>query len=742
MFKSTLVHEFGHNLGLRHNFLGSMDKANFYQQDETTELGYDKPPAYSSIMDYAASSFDELPVYGKYDVAALRFGYSREIEVIVPMAAIDEAPVSKFVSLADADAVLTADHKKLPSGAIKAVRDNLATTFENSPEASLKTYQFCTDEHTTTSPTCNRFDEGTDILEVTKFRIQRYHDSYETMNKRDGRDSFYQYHLFYYTLNRAGQFTEIRDVIEQVEAIDAQFSSYLGVVDSQGAVFSEIYEQSCQRYGRPLNRETMSPSLRNLCTMYDATKLAADFFVGVMTQPDKVCELVELSGEDDVENRVRFDTLSNLWRTYGRGLGENKKIPTTCFDKDLEAELKNQANEIIVRSETRDGRIQASLQANNPYQSTASSVDLLGSWPDKLLAAQMLVKRDSQYVSVERSNIALIDIDDTYADVLNHISYLVGDDRIRQAKFIDRNGEYKPTIHRYTPAFSDKIDAVPDYLWQMKRFLLLTERDNWGAWYNPAVPNAPTPYFAALLNNIITHGQANEYGLSDSAQGLVDALTLTKAGPGVDLKDAVTFSWKSRNYVASRRNTMAQAMAKRALYTPETMVMVEALNNLSYRVRNTISLFNDTVSNTEAEILAIGNKETLELFNETTGFARMFLIRKRFKSTTDENGVKCYRLEVEDETDLQHAARKCNSKKALELVLTKYLPRIQDEKRLEELYDLAQKYGDDVVTNSNHYSKSVTKHNHVYAYPANVLRSWSSRDYVNYRKAFQQVPIR
>ena len=136
--------------------------------------------------------------------------------------------------------------------------------------------------------------------------------------------------------------------------------------------------------------------------------------------------------------------------------------------------------------------------------------------------------------------------------------------------------------------------------------------------------------------------------LREIAQGLVDALTLTKAGPGVDLKDAVTFSWKSRNYVASRRNTMAQAMAKRALYTPETMVMVEALNNLSYRVRNTISLFNDTVSNTEAEILAIGNKETLELFNETTGFARMFLIRKRFKSTTDENGVKCYRLEVED----------------------------------------------------------------------------------------------
>ncbi|MDN3685731.1 zinc-dependent metalloprotease [Vibrio sinaloensis] len=58
MFKSTLIHELGHNLGLRHNFMGSTDKNHFYTVDELAARGSsDKPAAYSSIMDYGASIF-------------------------------------------------------------------------------------------------------------------------------------------------------------------------------------------------------------------------------------------------------------------------------------------------------------------------------------------------------------------------------------------------------------------------------------------------------------------------------------------------------------------------------------------------------------------------------------------------------------------------------------------------------------------------------------------------------------
>lgn len=90
VYRSTLVHELGHNLGLRHNFAGSVDKKNYYSLEEAKTLGLETVPAYSSIMDYAASEFDELPVYGPYDKAALRFAYAREVEVPYGEAPVDE----------------------------------------------------------------------------------------------------------------------------------------------------------------------------------------------------------------------------------------------------------------------------------------------------------------------------------------------------------------------------------------------------------------------------------------------------------------------------------------------------------------------------------------------------------------------------------------------------------------------------------------------------------------------------
>ncbi len=38
-FASTLIHELGHSLGLRHNFRGSEDVKNFYTKEELAEKG-------------------------------------------------------------------------------------------------------------------------------------------------------------------------------------------------------------------------------------------------------------------------------------------------------------------------------------------------------------------------------------------------------------------------------------------------------------------------------------------------------------------------------------------------------------------------------------------------------------------------------------------------------------------------------------------------------------------------------
>ncbi len=735
MYRSTLVHELGHNLGLRHNFMGSVDKANFYQEEELEDLGLKKAPAYSSVMDYAGSIFDELPIYGKYDIAALRFGYGRELEAVIPAKDADSEATSQFISLAKLDETLRKDFDAYPRGTVQYMRDNVAKEVGEESNATLKQYNFCTDEHTTTSVICNRFDEGTDIKELTEFRIQRYKDSYETANQRNDRQSFYQFHQFNYFLNRWSEFSQIRDVIENVEEIDYLFARYLGVSNTNGRVFSQIYANSCPRNG---NYDGLSATLKNLCSTYDAALVAADFFLDVLEQPDQVCELEEISGVPGVPNRFRFATLSDLWRTYGPAMNENRPVPTSCYDEELVTVLKGQANEIQVRSQTRDGRMEASIQANNPYQNSVSSVDQLGVWPDKLLAAQMLVKRDSPYVATENSSLSLIDIDGQVERLYSHLSYLSGNPGARQKVFVDKDGNYVETKERYMPSLGKHIDNAPQYLWPMKRFFQLTPGDELNYWFDPSQPDTPTPYFAALLKNLVVHARAAEYGLTDNAQGLVDGISLRTAGPFVDLNDGIPFSWKARNYVATRRNSLAQAMATRALYTPEQLTMVEKLGKAPYRVRNAISVFKDTRDVHEARLIAVGDKDVLDLFANTTGFARFFVFRNEFKKYTDEDtGETCLRLEVDGETEAQRLDRKCTPQKNLEVALTQSFDKF-DEEDLPALKNLAQIYGD-AVTSNNRIS-SYAKHKELYDYDPAVLRLWSSNKYVEFRRAFQQLP--
>lgn len=91
-YANTLVHEIGHNVGLRHNFKGSNDAKNFYSEAQTRALGLKSIPAYSSTMDYAPSMLDEVPTWGLYDLEAFKFAYGREIDVFgdLPVAEVQK----------------------------------------------------------------------------------------------------------------------------------------------------------------------------------------------------------------------------------------------------------------------------------------------------------------------------------------------------------------------------------------------------------------------------------------------------------------------------------------------------------------------------------------------------------------------------------------------------------------------------------------------------------------------------
>lgn len=136
----TAIHEFGHNLNLRHNFYGSVDAAS---RRATAVPG--KKYATTSVMDYLdlESEVGTDHDWEDYDRAALLYAYS--------------------------------------NGTIDKINEN------GDP------YLYCTDEHTYSNPLCNRFDSGATATEIVANMIANYEDGYWMRNFRYGREFWTPY---------------------------------------------------------------------------------------------------------------------------------------------------------------------------------------------------------------------------------------------------------------------------------------------------------------------------------------------------------------------------------------------------------------------------------------------------------------------------------------------------------------------------------------------------------------------
>ena len=100
LFLATSLHEIGHTVGLRHNFQGSYDSLNYFDEywnlrrenlstpgtmfdlyeltalTDTQVQGRMREYQYSSIMDYGLTFNSDIQGLGRYDRAAMIFGYS------------------------------------------------------------------------------------------------------------------------------------------------------------------------------------------------------------------------------------------------------------------------------------------------------------------------------------------------------------------------------------------------------------------------------------------------------------------------------------------------------------------------------------------------------------------------------------------------------------------------------------------------------------------------------------------
>jgi hypothetical protein len=257
VWKPTLVHELGHNLGLRHNFGGSEDKPNFYSTTELAIMGVKHEIPYSSVMDYGNSELNLLPTLGKYDIAALRFAYKRVVE--------------------------TSDGKTLPvASTLAKLQSDMAASGDTS---EFKAYQYCSDEHVDANPNCKRFDKGTNMTEIVNYLIQSYEDYYAIRNFRNGRESFSKYSEASYYGGTWGRFEYIRAFMERYESIKARFHLADNAPEWESIDFLKDLKTAALNSGRFFIKVLQTPDLT--CAIAKASDLTQIVFVQRLDSFDK-----------------------------------------------------------------------------------------------------------------------------------------------------------------------------------------------------------------------------------------------------------------------------------------------------------------------------------------------------------------------------------------------------------------------------------------------------------------------
>lgn len=245
----TLIHELGHNLGLRHNFQGSEDKANYYSPEELANLGVDHSTPASSVMDYV-DDLRALPVLGKYDIAALRFAYAKKVE-------------TKDGSIVE----------------VKSTLSDLATQ----GNVELKEFGYCTDEHTGVNAGCRRFDLGSSYTEIAKHEIEIYLNSYSARNFRNGAANFSLFDDVSYGQRTYGRFMGLRTMQEVYERIKFRFN----LEDD-----NQVWDQN--------------EFLKDIKT---ASQLSGQFLMSVLATPDTTCLVARANKPDTVVAILPLDSV-------------------------------------------------------------------------------------------------------------------------------------------------------------------------------------------------------------------------------------------------------------------------------------------------------------------------------------------------------------------------------------------------------------------------------------------------
>lgn len=387
VYLPTLIHELGHNLGLRHNFAGSEDKDNFYSSQEIADIQSGQETSESncrahghklsefrssSIMDYSYSSAGELPLMGKYDIAALRYGYAQEVE----LDSGDSCKKGQVISVAE---------------------------LQTLPQAQIKSYGYCTDEHVSANPNCNRFDAGTNILEIAENLIGSYKIRYQRSNFRNGRRNFSLYSDTSQIGSLLRTFMGLRRIFERYESIKNTYD-----LDATDPIWEEI------------------PFLSEL---KQATILSGQFFLEILKTPDNLCAISAVDSP--------FQILAVL------PIRDLSKSAISCFDSQ---NVRLNPAYMIVAEGGRSFQSRKSPHSSNSY---ADQIDVRGIWMDKLLASRFLLKREMGESIFDRYTENYLSVPELQAEILSAYQQVLFNNYVAPVEFTTFFGAQVPITVPY-----------------------------------------------------------------------------------------------------------------------------------------------------------------------------------------------------------------------------------------------------------------------------------------------------
>ncbi len=257
----TLVHELGHNLGLRHNFGGSEDKENFYTTEELQKIGLNHKVNYSSVMDYGSSELSVLPILGKYDIAALKYAYAGQVET--------------------------------KSGVI-SVKTTIADLKKEKVE--LKTYRYCSDEHVDVNAGCKKFDQGSSLTEIAQSLIELYETNYLRRNFRNKAYNFGHNGDKGYATRIESTFRNLRMFFETYERIVSIYP--LTMKDWETEAFLKDLKVAASLSGQFLLQVILTPDIQ--CAVSATSKPSEIIGIQALSAIDKEvinCSDVSLKSE-------------------------------------------------------------------------------------------------------------------------------------------------------------------------------------------------------------------------------------------------------------------------------------------------------------------------------------------------------------------------------------------------------------------------------------------------------------